>query len=233
VMNEPALSNYQRIHYHRRGYGRSITHNRYFDLKQEAADALDLLNHIDIDKVHVAGYSSGGVIAVELARIAPDKVRSLTLMEPALQLPDALDGNMPPNLAQAFESYNAGDTEGAIDAFWRVLSGPAWRSVITASLPEGLEQARRNAPLFFELEAKALLAYPFDVEAAASLTLPVLYIFSDAAAPHRLEMCSLFRTWVPQTRVLRVKDADHALPLQQPRVIATGIREFIAEHGFF
>jgi pimeloyl-ACP methyl ester carboxylesterase len=229
VINEPALSGYQRIHYHRRGYGDSIAHDGCFSMTQEAADAFDLLRHLNLEEAHVVGYSSGGVIAVELARSEPAAVQSLILIEPALQLPEGIRRGIPPNLAQAFECYGAGDTEGAVNAFWQMLSGHDWRTVVTTALPNGIDQALRNARLFFELEAKAVLAYPFDAAAAATISQPILYLISSATAPHRAEMRKLFLSWLPQTSELLVRDADHALPLQQPHVIAAGINEFLAQ----
>ena len=37
-----------------------------------------------------------------------------------------------------------------------------------------------------------------------------------------------FKSWMPQTKELLVKDADHLLTLQQPLQIAEGIQRFLA-----
>jgi len=45
-----------------------------------AKDALALINHLQWSHCHVVGTSMGGMIALELALIAPEKILSLTLL---------------------------------------------------------------------------------------------------------------------------------------------------------
>jgi pimeloyl-ACP methyl ester carboxylesterase len=45
-----------------------------------AKDALELLHHLQWNQCHVVGISMGGMIALELALIAPEKLLSLTLL---------------------------------------------------------------------------------------------------------------------------------------------------------
>jgi pimeloyl-ACP methyl ester carboxylesterase len=55
-----------------------------FSLAQQAADCRALLEYLDIERAHVVGHSSGGLIALRLALDAPQVVHSLVLLEPAL-----------------------------------------------------------------------------------------------------------------------------------------------------
>ncbi|GAJ29541.1 acetoin dehydrogenase dihydrolipoyllysine-residue acetyltransferase subunit [Acidomonas methanolica] len=48
-----------------------------------AAITNDLLDTLGLARVHVAGHSLGGAVALELAKIAPSRVASLTLVAPA------------------------------------------------------------------------------------------------------------------------------------------------------
>jgi 3-oxoadipate enol-lactonase len=52
-----------------------------------AADALALLDHLSLDSVDVLGFSLGGLVAQELAILAPDRIRSLVLASTAARLP--------------------------------------------------------------------------------------------------------------------------------------------------
>jgi len=44
-----------------------------------AQDALALLDHLKLSKAHIVGHSMGGLIGLEMASIAPDRLTSLTL----------------------------------------------------------------------------------------------------------------------------------------------------------
>jgi len=45
-----------------------------------AKDALALINHLRWNQCHVVGASMGGMVALELALIVPEKILSLTLL---------------------------------------------------------------------------------------------------------------------------------------------------------
>jgi pimeloyl-ACP methyl ester carboxylesterase len=232
ITNDEALAGYQRIHYHRRGFANSAGHDGAFTIEGEAADALALLQYLQIDRAHVVGYSSGGVIAFELARSAPDAVHTLILIEPALQLPGSIDRGMPPFLARSFEFYEAGDTSAAVDRFWQEVSPSAeWQAAVEAGvMGVDMNQAMRNADLFFELEAKAVLAYPFDQSKAELINRPILYVLGSLSAPRSAELRELVRVSLPQTEEILIENADHSLPMLRPREIAMGVNAFLMRH---
>lgn len=63
-----------------RGIGASSPVTGQVSVEQYAADALALLDALDIERAHVIGHSLGGVIAQQLALDAPARVRSLSLL---------------------------------------------------------------------------------------------------------------------------------------------------------
>src|SRR6266487_2962178 len=77
-------AHYRLVRYHRRGYAGSSRVAAPFSIAQQAADCRALLAHLGIERAHVVGHSSGGVIALGLAVDAPEVVHSLILLEPAL-----------------------------------------------------------------------------------------------------------------------------------------------------
>lgn len=72
--------------YDRRGFLRSAPHRRLdtLDLAEHVEDAAALLDALALTPAVVVGRSTGGQIALELARRFPEKVRALALLEPAL-----------------------------------------------------------------------------------------------------------------------------------------------------
>lgn len=74
------------IVYDRRGFGRSHRPDPFLtsDLDDQVADAAGLLRALDAAPAVVVGRSTGGLVALELARQHPNLVTALVLLEPAL-----------------------------------------------------------------------------------------------------------------------------------------------------
>jgi pimeloyl-ACP methyl ester carboxylesterase len=127
----------------RRGHGASPREPRPYTIAGDAADVLAAVDKAGADRFHLAGHSYGGLIAIEVARRAPDRIRSLHLIEPPYLalLPDHPDvapliargrevQGMAPTLgpertAEAFFAMIAGDT-----AMERLRSSRGWPSVV-------------------------------------------------------------------------------------------------------
>jgi pimeloyl-ACP methyl ester carboxylesterase len=79
----PVLADYATqfdcIRYDNRGAGRSPAPWRPTSIPELAADAVRLLDALDVDSAHVYGLSMGGMIAQEVALRFPDRVRGLVL----------------------------------------------------------------------------------------------------------------------------------------------------------
>ena len=85
----PHLSMFRLIKLDYRGRGRSdwaADYKTYMVLR-EAADALELLDHLNIDKTAILGTSRGGIIAMFLAHIAKNRLSAVALNDigPELQ----------------------------------------------------------------------------------------------------------------------------------------------------
>lgn len=232
IIDEAALRDYRRIHYDRGGYGESSPRDGVFSFELGAADALDLIYRLDLGSAHVVGYSLGGVIALQLARSNPEVVKSLVLIEPPLPLAGLSEGPPPQFLVDGMERWQADDHEGATDVFFRAVASPSWRDDIAQGLPQGPEQVSRNAHVFFEDELPAFQGYLIGEADVSSLDMPILYVVSESETDYGMghhDRLELIRTWLPETEPLVVPEADHALPMQQPEIIANAIASFLGE----
>src|SRR5687767_7525000 len=63
-----------------RGIGRSVSRRKPHTLADYAADLVELLDELRLDKAHVLGLSLGGIIAQRLAVDHPSRVDRLVLM---------------------------------------------------------------------------------------------------------------------------------------------------------
>lgn len=62
------------------GFGDSTKALPSYSIRAHAFAMLELLDALGIDRVHVAGWSQGGGVALWMAELAPDRVASLTLI---------------------------------------------------------------------------------------------------------------------------------------------------------
>jgi pimeloyl-ACP methyl ester carboxylesterase len=90
LQTPPALADHHLvIRYHRIGYGASSRPPAPVEITDQADHCRRLLAHLGIPAAHIVGHSSGGLIALQLARQAPQVVASLALLEPALTVPSS------------------------------------------------------------------------------------------------------------------------------------------------
>lgn len=63
-----------------RGVGRSVSRRTPHSLRDFAADLVELLDHLQVERAHVMGLSLGGIVAQRLAVDHPDRVNRLVLI---------------------------------------------------------------------------------------------------------------------------------------------------------
>jgi pimeloyl-ACP methyl ester carboxylesterase len=74
------------VEYDRRGCYRSSCPEDGYGLQREAMDLEMLLDHLQLDTVHLIGSSAGGPLAVLFAATRPGRIRSLTLTGTTMNL---------------------------------------------------------------------------------------------------------------------------------------------------
>jgi 3-oxoadipate enol-lactonase len=68
------------VRYDARGHGASPTPPGPYAVEDLGGDVLDLLDHLGIERAHLAGLSLGGMISMWLASAAPERVERLALL---------------------------------------------------------------------------------------------------------------------------------------------------------
>jgi pimeloyl-ACP methyl ester carboxylesterase len=226
LVAEPSLAGrWQMIRYNRRGYVGSSRPTPPFSIAQQAADARALLDHLDIPRAHVAGHSYGGAIAIQLTLDAPDRVGSLSLLEPAL--PSAVTPEFQEAVGSALSMYQAGDRAGAVDAFIAFVLDPDYRPMLDKNMPGAFDQAVADSGTPFSVELDALLSWSLTVEDAGRIRQPVLSVVGEESDPMFGEGHKLIQQWMPHAEELRVPQANHALQYMNPRAVAEGLAGFV------
>jgi len=233
LVAEPALAaRYQLITYHKRGWAESTHAPGPVSIADHAADAAALLDHLGVPSAHIAGHSSGGPVAMQLAVTRPALVRSLALLEPSLlSVPGA--AAFVQQAGPAFDAYAAGDHETALARFLALVSGLEWhacRAMLERRAPGAVAAAIADADTFFGVELPGLGAWPFGAADAMSIRQPVLSVLGTDTEPLWVEIAALLRSWIPQLEECAIEGAGHLLQLQQPDAVAQGLAAFMARH---
>ena len=234
LLPEPALAGgYQLVRYHKRGWVGSTHTPPPVTISDHAADAAALLEHLGVRRAHVAGHSTGASIGAQLALEHPDKVHTLTLLEPTLvSLPRG--GAFLEAAAPVFEAYASGDHSGAFAMFATAASGLDWdecRALLEERIPGAVAQSIKDADTFFGVELPAVAEWTFGPEEAAAVRGPVLSVVGAETQPLWVEIAEFLRSSLPRVEERTIEGAGHLLQIQRPEPVARGIAEFLERNA--
>jgi pimeloyl-ACP methyl ester carboxylesterase len=233
LLPEPALAHgYQLIRYHKRGWVGSTHTPPPVSIGEHAADAAALLDHLGVRRAHIAGHSSGASIGAQLALDHPEKVHTLTLLEPTLvSLP--LGGAFLTAAGPVFEAYGSGDHSGAFAMFVAAASGLDWetcRALLEERIPGVVTQSIKDADTFFGVELPALTEWTFGPEQAAAIRRPVLSVIGAETQPLWVEIAAFLSSSLAHVEECTIDGVGHLLQIQRPEPVAREIAEFLGRN---
>lgn len=182
--------------------------------------ALELVDHLGLAQVHVVGHHTGGVIAVELAATAPQRVASLTLS--STPFTDAAfraeRATRPP-----IDEVPASADGSHLAALWQRRQG-----FYPEGMPELLQAFVRDALAVDDPEAghRAVASYRME-ERVEHIRQPVCVLratHDPFAAPHAAD-------WIerlPQARLVEIEGGMVPLPDQMPAQFAEAVDRFLS-----
>ena len=222
---------YRVVSYHRVGFAGSSRATAPLSIADQAGHARLLLRQLGIQRAHVVGHSSGACIALQLALDAPDLVQSLALLEPVVASGPVADEFGRTAVGPAFGRYAAGDRTGAADLFLQAVGGPEYRTIVERSLgASALAQVQADLDTFFQVEGPSVLSWQFGAAEAAGVQVPVLLLVGEQSQAAYHEGHERLLEWLPRVEGRVVPEANHLLPLQQPRRLAQSLAGFFARH---
>jgi 3-oxoadipate enol-lactonase len=193
-----------------------------FGIERNAQDALDLLDHLKIDRFHAVGISMGGQTAMHMALSQPERIGALVL-------------------ANTSAGANPGGDRRVAGVVSRVgeLGYPAF----AAEYVESRMAKGRNAPGYAAYLADALAAGPEGYEAALrsivvqdlvaaipAIRHPALLIAADSDPSTTPEMMRRLGEGLPRAEYVELQDAGHFSCLDQPAAFQDAVLRFLARH---
>jgi pimeloyl-ACP methyl ester carboxylesterase len=207
-----------------RGVGRSGPPPEPCTTALLAADALALIDHLALAPVDVLGLSLGGLVAQELALLAPSKVRSLVLAATAARLPA--------RPRRALDAWRRLLLAGAdLDALRREqlawVLGPATLEdeLVTNGILAALASAPPPSPRGFSAQTDACLTHDSrDRTGRIHVQALVLAGSGDALVP--LSATEELANLLPRSR-LEVHAGGHAFLLESAGPVAASVLRFL------
>jgi 3-oxoadipate enol-lactonase len=188
-----------------------------------AARLVDFLDALGIDKAHLCGQSIGGMVAMEVACLFPDRVASLVLIGTTSAFGGRDDAFKDAFIAARLGQLDAGRTLPELaESFVHEITGP------NAS-PQALEAARASMAAVPEATYRAIIRCLTTFnrrEDIAQFTMPVCLIAGehDTNAPART--MARMAEKIPGSEYHEIKGAGHLINLEAGEATNAILRDF-------
>ena len=223
TMFEPQIEvlrgDYRCIAWDERGFGQTPA-TEPFTYWDSAADAVALLDHLDIERAVFAGMSQGGFLSMRAALANPDRVRALVLIDTQAGLEDqeTLDGydGMLQHWMSDEPLGEVGELVGGL-----ILGDPDLIAHWT-----GIWEERRGD--FTRFPGDCLMTRDDITGRLHEIAAPTLVIHGDADAAIALALGEVLADTIPNASLAVVPGGSHAANLTHPDETTAAIAAFLA-----
>lgn len=205
---------YHVVLYDLKSHGMSEKASTGYDLESMTNDLLALMDQLNLQHVHLGGYSFGGLIALKMAIRFPERINKLAIIE----APDPNDDK----------------TRGIIDEYSReFLEHYVENFTDTTKVKMGKRQMERNHRmyeyLFYQTSIKKDMLLEknfFSSEAIRKINQSTLLLYGTDS--NCLDAGKYLDKLIENADLIAVP-GDHNIPIQQPLVIAEALLNFFRE----
>jgi pimeloyl-ACP methyl ester carboxylesterase len=213
------------IAYDRRGFSRS-SGEPSADWHRHGEDAAALLEGLDVAPAHVAGWSGGGLVALDLVLDHPALVRSLVLIETPLY------GRRRPTLGLVrtfLEAQSLRRRKGdraAAEAWLRFITGYR-EGGSTWDRPDYPEERKEEllanaSAMLTEMQSRHA---HLTRERVSSIDCPVTVVLGGRSQSWFQKTARATADLIDDAQLRMIEDSNHAFGWEQPHALATAIRE--------
>ncbi|MBC7202425.1 MAG: alpha/beta hydrolase [Pusillimonas sp.] len=197
-----------------RGYWPQMetTHpNPAFSVQQHALDMRTLIEKLSPKRpIHILGHSRGALVAMELAAMAPEHVKSLVLADPGFH-----SSSLPPSHGfqlEAADKLRQGDIEGGLTCFIDSVSGDNTWARTTGWFKA---MVRENAATMLSQVLEADKEY--DLNRVPRLKCPTLLLGGADSPPRYKHILDILELLLPDVRRATIPLATHGMNLANPK----------------
>ena len=224
AMQVPALSCRHRVvRYDMRGQGRSDHPDGPYSMAQHADDLAALLDHLGLDRVHVAGISYGGEVAQAFALAHPARLRSLLLADTVSEVG--------PELRLSVEAWRRAAERGDGEALFELSVPWNFSPAFVSANPALLADARRryrdlDLPAVVRL-CDAFLGVDFTSRLGA-ITAPTCVVVGERDVLKGRDYAETIQRAIPGAQLHVLPGAGHAACWERPAEFNPVLLGFLA-----
>ena len=226
LLAERELADFRVIAPDLRGHGDS-TRLPPWSLEQHAADVIDLLDALELDRVPLVGHSYGGAAALHVTARAPERVARLALLDPSTGLSpvtceevaiEELEPEFWPDLKAA---------RTAIADMWSAIPAEAVDLEVPANFVQAADgRWRRRYSSVMAITAWSEMARRPMLPPRGTRTLLLPATKADFVSP---ELVAALRDRLGTDLTVHEVDSGHVLYLERPAEVGALLREFLCE----
>ena len=219
-----ADSGYRVLSYDMLGQGRSAKPVLGTELADHATTLAGLLDHVKVERTHLAAISFGGVIALDFAIRYGERLTSLVVMSSFAELT--------PQLEMLSEGLYQGLTQVGLPYMQSLLypmnMSSKWIGANRASIPQMIRSGYMGNDLYaLQNLMESFIKFKPLTPRLAEIGCPVLIMNGEHDFFTPRECHELMRSHLPNCRLLLIQHAYHAFTLEVPDVTLRQIGEFL------
>jgi pimeloyl-ACP methyl ester carboxylesterase len=185
------------------------------------ADLLALLDEVGEREASLIGLSAGAQVALDLALVAPHRVRGLVLVSPSLHgyVPEA----MPPFLADLSEALR----DGAFERANEVLLASSLMSVPPRFADAVRTMVQDNARLWTIPYSLVEQVQPPAIQRLATVQTPTLILVGENDLEAILAQSRLLAQQLAHVRLVSIPGGGHLLNMTSPEAFRSAVASFL------
>ncbi|PIT73160.1 alpha/beta fold hydrolase [Limnohabitans sp. G3-2] len=177
----------------------------------------------------VAGHSMGGRVALEMRRLAPQRVRRLALLDTGyLARPLGAEGQAEAAKRQSLLDLAQSQGVQTMARTWAQGMVNPSRLSDTALMDDIVAMFARRTPAHFAAQIRALLARPDASQTLQSTAGPVYLLCGAQDSWSPLAQHQAMAHLLPQAVLTAIESAGHMAPMEQPAAVAQVLADWLA-----
>ncbi len=217
---EELTRSFRVLRYDTRGHGDTEAPTGPYSIKLLAEDAVALLDALNIDKVHFAGLSMGGMIAQYMGANYSDRVHSLLLCDTASEMP-------------TLEMWNDRISTAQDHGIAALLDGTLKRWFTAPFLNNDKEAVEKVAQMIRTTDAGGYIGCASAVRdmsqtsILSKIDVPVIIIVGEDDPACTVEQSKVLEQHIKGSELVVLKNAAHLSNIEQTEAFNTAMMEFL------